>query len=101
MLNIPLTGLGGGFRLARDFMALRREIVERHQSGLSIIDIRHVLNLGRVAVTRWIAEGETRWPGRPFLVAQYVLGNKKQHSTAVHPEGLGKYQQATIDWIVA
>ena len=84
LLNIPLTGLGGGFRWARDFTALRREIVERHQSGLSIIDIRHVFNLGRVAATLWITEGETRRPGRPFLGAQYSL--------AVHPGGLGEDQ---------
>ena len=74
----------GGFRLVRGYTALRREIVERHQSGLAIIDIRNVLILGMVAATRWIAEGETRRPGRPFLGAQYC--------SAGHPGGLGEDQ---------
>jgi hypothetical protein len=74
-----------GFRLVRGFTVMRREIFDRPRSGLPIIDIRHALNLGRVAVTRWIAEGETRRPGRPFLGCQY--------SSAGHPGGLGEDRQ--------
>ena len=74
----------GGFRMVRGFTVLRREIFERPRSGLPIIVIRHVLNLGRVAVTLWVAEGETRRPGRTFLGVQY--------SSAVHPGGLGEDQ---------